>query len=339
MATALPYIQGTRRTSPQIMGDAVMPGESAGAGTAALIDDPELNRLLTLLQSFYTPGPMDAVADAVIQNANEMAGPGTSPDSALSSTPASPNQLNPEIFSTASTVLGPLAQLTNSEELGMMANMSNLAGRLANADPTTALTTMGMNFANLAGANPIVTSGINAIIGAARDPVDYTPQDIAGKILDIALSATPLNFISNVLTGKTIGGQLKGALTPVTEAVPGGNVSDLLAQQANTMAKETATDPLDALMSITNAFGTAPAAQETSTPGMQLADLASSMIGMKADPETAAVAFDTAVSQASQSSAAAPGTGIAGLGLDLGFDSGMSPGFDGWGSDGGDGLT
>lgn len=285
----IPYIEGTRRSA--ISPTSVVQPTGYGVGTAALNEDQVLRDLLARMQSF-TSGSVTDIAGADTFVPPTDAGNGIGGEISGPTSTGGP-QLDPSVLTGIATVAGPVAQITGNEKLGLLANMTGLAGGIANADPATAALSMTKNFANLAGANPFVTSIIGALIGAARDPVDYTPQDIAGKILDIALSATPLNLISSILTGKTIGGQLKGALTPVETAVPGGSVSDLLAEQANQLAKETNSDPLDALMSITNSFNTGPT--EALSPGMQMTDLAASMIGMPADPGIAAIAMDPSV--------------------------------------------
>lgn len=363
-----PYMEGARRAGEDFFTGPGLP-TAMGTGTAALTEDQILRDLLAQLQAFSNSTVTDVAGlEGTIDPNALIGGGGIGGEASGPTDDGSGPRLNPEVLSSAATVLGPLAQLTNSEPLGLIANMTGMAGNLAMADPTSAALAMTQNFANLAGANPIVTSTIGALINAARDPVDYTNQDIAGKLIDIALSPTPFNVISNIITGKTIGQQFKAANTPVEEALPGGNVSELLAEQANQLAKETNSDPLDALMAITNSFNTGPQAE--ASPNMQMMDLAASMIGMKADPETAAVAGDLTqygpsladilaaqdafaaeaaaqaeapAAESTSSTSAVPGldltsidAGLAAFGMDTGGASG-----DGglWGGDGGDGLT
>lgn len=290
-APSSPYIEGTRRSAVSPVGSIQPAGY--GVGTAALNEDQVLRDLLAQLQSFTNSTAPAAAVDPAYTPA-ELMGGGEMTQADNTGGP----QINPDVLSGFSMLAGPVSQLTNNEQLALLGNVSGLAGGLANAAPIPAALAMTQNFANLAGANPLVTGTLGGLLGAALDPVPLTNQDIGGKILDIALSKTPLNIISSLLTGKTIGQQMKGAMTPVETAVPGGSISDLLAEQANQLGKEANADPLDALMSITNSFGTGPI--ETPSSGMQMIDLAASMIGMPGDPGIAAIAMDPSVQAAAQ---------------------------------------
>lgn len=212
--------------------------------------------------------------------------------------------------------------------------------------------------ANLAGANPTVTSGIANILGMILDPVPPTPGDMAGKAVNLAIGLTPLgpfNTIMNLLTGKTIGTVVKGAMTPVNEV----NVTEAIVQQANQQAQAQGKDPMDVLMTLTGAFGTAapppptPAAPSdiSTPPPSQLAELAISMIGMP-EPDVLGAPSSINTPPATQmaelaesltgmpepstpSAPSAPATeigldlssissGIAGFGMDVGFSDNNS---------------
>lgn len=288
MATAAPgYLQGARRT----FGPPSLAVGPIGGGTAALTDDAQLRQLMALLQQFYTAQAMQGLPagqapEDMMGTVDDLSQQGPGMD-------ISPGQggISPETLAILGQIFGAGGQIFGSTDLSALGNIMGLGGNLAQSSPEGAMIGLAQTGANLAGANPVVTSGIANVLGMMLDPVPPTAGDIAGKAANMAIGLTPIgpiNTIMNLLTGKTIGTLVKGAMTPVTDV----NVTEAIVQQANQQAEAQGKDPMDVLMTLTNAFGTAPpppvtpaAPSDISTPPpSQLAELAISMIGMPAPP-------------------------------------------------------
>lgn len=316
MATAAPgYLQGARRT----FGPPSLAVGPVGGGTAALTDDAQLRQLMALLQQFYTAQAMQGLPagqapEDMMGTADDLSQQGPGMD-------ISPGQggISPETLSILGQIFGAGGQVVGSEDLSALGSIMGLGGNLAQSSPEGAMIGLAQTGANLAGANPVVTSGIANVLGMILDPVPPTAGDIAGKAANMAIGLTPIgpiNTIMNLLTGKTIGTIVKGAMTPVNTV----DTTEAIVQQANQQAEVQGKDPMDVLMELTNAFGTAPpppvtpaAPSDISTPPpSQLAELAISMIDMPAPPtELGAPAglstpVDVAMSQLAESMANMP---------------------------------
>ena len=362
MATAAPgYMQGARRT----FGPPSLVTAPIGAGTAALTDDAQLRQLMALLQQFYVAQAMQGLPagqapEDMIGGANDLIQQGPGMD-------ISPGQggINPETLSLLGTIFGAGGQIAGNEGLGALGSIMGLGGNLAQTTPEGALVNLGGVAANLAGANPAVTGGVTSVLGMMMDPVPPTTGDIAGKAANLAISLSPLgpiNTIMNLLTGKTVGTMVKGAMTPVADV----DTTEAIVQQANQQAAAQGKDPMDVLMSLTNAFGTAPPppvtpaapSDITTPPPSQMAELAISLIGMpppavepgapsglSTSPNAQMAALAESLSGMPAPVPAAPAadigldlssisSGIAGLGMDIAPAGDVGPGADSGVSDG-----
>lgn len=356
MATAAPgYLQGARRT----FGPPSLAVGPVGGGTAALTDDAQLRQLMALLQQFYAAQAMQGLPAGQAQE-QEIINDNVAPGQEGPAVGINPGQgaINPETLAILGQIFGAGGQIFGNPNLSELGGFMGLGGNLAQSSPQGALVQLAQTGANLAGANPTVTSGIANILGMILDPVPPTPGDMAGKAVNLAIGLTPLgpfNTIMNLLTGKTIGTVVKGAMTPVNEV----NVTEAIVQQANQQAQAQGKDPMDVLMTLTGAFGTAapppptPAAPSdiSTPPPSQLAELAISMIGMP-EPDVLGAPSSINTPPATQmaelaesltgmpepstpSAPSAPATeigldlssissGIAGFGMDVGFSDNNS---------------
>jgi hypothetical protein len=362
MATAFnidPRMVGARRT--------FIPTDyspTAQLGTAALADSDVLAQLIAGLQSFYNPSSAGggqgepSIMDVLNQSqAQGQAGVGDGVQDNPGGMTVAPGTatVDPGLVSTLGNIMSAAGTLSNSPTTASAGSLLGLAGPLSQQGPADAVQTFGTIGAGIAGANPIAVGGINALIDMMQDPVPATPADIAGKLTNIALSATPLgivNSIAGMLFGKNAGNVVKGALTPVSDI----SISDALAKQANQEAEAKNIDPLEALLSLNQAFGTAPAGVSGRTAEADVSTIGMDMFGpnlsMGPSPNEASIASGSSpsldVSGGSADLMGAAADAIAGALMDAmsaaggsgDLNTGDSGGSDGgtWGGDGGDGL-
>lgn len=269
MATAAPgYLQGARKT----FGPPSLAVGPVGGGTTALTDDAQLRELMATLQQFYAAQAMQGLPAG--QATENMMGTVDNLSQQGPEVAISPGQggINPETLAILGQIFGAGGQVFGDQDISALGNIMGLGGNLAQSSPGGAMIGLAGVGANLAGANPVVTSGIANVLGMMMDPVPPTAGDIAGKAANMAIGLTPLgpiNTIMNLLTGKTVGTLVKGAMTPVETINP----TDAIVQQANQQAEAQGKDPMDVLMTLTNAFGTAPPTVSGMTPESDISTL------------------------------------------------------------------
>jgi hypothetical protein len=297
MATLLSLpnnIVGARRTYNPLFTAGSNISSPAQAGMSAISDSEVLNNLVRALQSFYTPGPMnEAPSEASSAGVNIMSvlgDTGAGSDIQGPNAPSDPgSQMSPGTLSTIGTISEGLGALTGNQTATDLASMAGLGATMASQSRGDALQSMGSFAAQMAGANPLAVGAGNLAVDALQGgPI--TAQDVVARLASIAFGLTPVGKVNNIigfLTGKApldIQSMVKGALTP-SEGI---DISAALAKQANEVAAAKNIDPLDALLGLNQAFGTAPAnpmslgnPATASTPaGESLTDLAISMLNM-----------------------------------------------------------
>jgi hypothetical protein len=352
MVTAAPgYLQGARRT----FGPPSLAVGPIGGGTAALTDDAQLRQLMALLQQFYAAQAIQESPAGQAQE-QEIINDNVAPGQEGPAVGINPGQgaINPETLAILGQIFGAGGQIFGNPNLSELGGFMGLGGNLAQSSPEGAMIGLAGVGANLAGANPVVTTALQAVANSLLGGPPLTGKDLVGMGVNALVNKSilaPINAIMGLATGKNIGTIVKGMLTPVETINP----TDAIVQQANQQAEAQNKDPMDVLMTLTNAFGTAPpppvtpaAPSDISTPPpSQLAELAISMIGMPAPPAELGTPSGLSTSPDAQMAAlaeslsgmpapaapAAPSapsgdigldissisSGIAGLGMDIGF--------------------
>ena len=348
MATAAPgYLQGARRT----FGPPSLAVGPVGGGTAALTDDAQLRQLMALLQQFYVAQAMQGLpagqaAEDMMGTADDLSQQGPGMD-------ISPGQggINPGTLAILGQVFGAGGQVVSSEDLSALGSIMGLGGNLAQSSPQGAMIGLAGVGANLAGANPVVTTGLQAVANSLLGGPPLTGKDLVGMGVNALVNKSilaPINAIMGLATGKNIGTIVKGMLTPVETINP----TDAIVQQANQQAEAQGKDPMDVLMTLTNAFGTAPppavsgmtsesdisavgldafgpnlmfgapagteaSLSQGSSPSMDLSGGSADIAGLSVPSAPSAPSGDIGLDISSISS------GIAGLGMDIGMDIGF----------------
>lgn len=230
---------------------------SGGVGTAAIGESDALRSLIAAMLQGFTPGPGRQMSSGVDLGGSDfgtgVSGADVAGGSDMPVNPIAAQQTLNQL-SKAGQALGMISSVTGNADLGGFLNTAGqLAGAVAGAyndpvrealetqfnrdlemsglegnidygrygyDPSlVAASNIAPIFANVAGANPILGGIAREGLMMAADPVPSTPADLVKSGVD-ALVPGILNGVIKVLTGNTIGEQMKGALTPVETAVP-----------------------------------------------------------------------------------------------------------------------
>lgn len=228
---------------------------SGGVGTAAIGESDALRSIIAAMLQGFTPGPGRQMSGGVDLGGSDFGSGVVGGAAAGSETPVNPIAAQQTLnqLSKYAQGLGMISGMTGNADLGgFLGTAGQLAGAVAGAynDPVReALQTQfnrdlemsglegnidlgryGYDPSLVAASNiaPIITTvaGANPIIGGlareglmmAADPVPSTGPDLVKSGVD-AVVPSIINNIISALTGNTIGEQMKGALTPVEDAI------------------------------------------------------------------------------------------------------------------------
>lgn len=330
MATAAPgYMTGSRRTYNPIVGGG---GGNFAGGTAALNDSEVLARLIANLRNFYSAQPgMGNQQPSIVDVLNQSAGADLGqqgPGGEMSAPAPGVDTLDPQTLSLLGSIFGAGGMLAQNSGAAALGNIMSTGGALAQQNPLDALQTLGSVGAGMAGANPGVIGAVNTGINILQDPVPMTSGDIAGKALNVALGFTPIgtvNSLMSALTGKSLGDVVKGAMTPVENAMPNmvPGVNPSAAVQMGTPAQPD-TPPSIALTDLALSMLDMPAPMAEATPSNPEAPMGipgESGFGTPSSVDTSiADAIAEAMSAMAESSMNAPSDG--GMAADATGDAG-----------------
>jgi hypothetical protein len=203
------------------------------------------------------------IPDAVFTSPAEGGGTGTDTNNGDSSTAGTTGGVTSSDLADAGRLGRAVGSLAKSRDMSMAGTALGLAG-------SPSLSSLGMNVANIA-TQGLVGQAANAY-GVATNPGIANVTDLAMALANPAAAA--VNAISSTLGFATIGevvDNVANALNPnnpmstaqqeAAQSAKDNPNSTQAAAEANQVAAQNNVDPLDALMDVTNAFGTAPSSE------------------------------------------------------------------------------
>lgn len=140
-----------------------------------------------------------------------------------------------------------LGMVQSGQTLGQAAVLGSAGASLAAGQPGQAAQTIAPLALSQVGIPGFVTAGVMGLADPTSTSTTVGSNVAAGLISTLAPPVGAVNVLSGLFGGPTIQSMLNDAIT------------NAQAEQANQMAAQQNIDPMDALMSVTNAFGTAPA--------------------------------------------------------------------------------
>ncbi len=176
-------------------------------------------------------------------------------------------------FASGLSALGVIGQNADmaqaAQALGQMATVGSAVNSAAQGNLGQAAMTVAPMAANALGIpGSVVGLGMTAMNPALgqTDMAAQLGKTAIGMVSPVALATLSLAEMLGLVS-------TKGLMTPVENKDVTGtqSASDALAAQANTMAQEQNMDPLDALMALTEAFGTAGSSAATGETGVSAA--------------------------------------------------------------------
>lgn len=251
------YAPGGRRSAAPVV------SPRAALTSAAISDDIVTQDLYKAMQMQETPvatAPGAVGSQQAAINLADYIGSGTSvanfgPSSAggASISPASVGQAAATAGAAAQGlsalgVLGNnLGMVQSGQTLGQAAVLGSAGASLAAGQPVQAAQTIAPLALSQVGIPGFVTAGVMGLADPTSTSTTVGSNVAAGLISTLAPPVGAVNVLSGLFGGPTIQSMLNDAIT------------NAQAEQANQMAAQQNIDPMDALMSVTNAFGTAPA--------------------------------------------------------------------------------
>ena len=262
---AIMYVPGGRRSAAPVV------SPRAALTSAAISDDQVTRDLLSAMQGYgvSTPAPVASGSPVASTNLADIFGSGTATIDWGGGESAGPGQGATQSaggnigfgqLGAAAQGLSALGILSN--DLGMVQGAQTLGtvAAVGAAGQQAAQGNLGAAAMTLAPMAAQAMGIPGAIVGPAMTAMNPTlgPVDMQASLLGAALSlaSPPLAAVNSLATLFGLP-TLKGMLTPVEEA-QGMTPGESAVAAANTMAAEQNIDPMDALMAVTDAFGTAP---------------------------------------------------------------------------------
>ena len=254
------YAPGGRRSAAPVV------SPRAALTSAAISDDIVTQDLYKAMQMQETPvatAPGAVGSQQAAINLADYIGSGTSvanfgPSSAVSAGGAS---ISPVSVGQAAATAGAAAQglsalgvlgnnlgmVQSGQTLGQAAVLGSAGASLAAGQPGQAVQTIAPLALSQVGIPGFVTAGVMGLADPTSTSTTVGSNVAAGLISTLAPPVGAVNVLSGLFGGPTIQSMLNDAIT------------NAQAEQANQMAAQQNIDPMDALMAVTNAFGTAPA--------------------------------------------------------------------------------
>lgn len=268
------YAPGGRRSAAPVV------SPRAALTSAAISDDIVTQDLYKAMQMQETPvatAPMAPGAVGSQQAAINLAdyiGSGTSvadfgPSGAVSGGGAS---ISPASVGQAASVAGAAAQglsalgvlgnnlgmVQGAQTLGQAAVLGSAGASLAAGQPGQAAMTVAPMALSMLG----VPGAIGNVAMTAANPT-LGPVDVQAAVLSGLLSTVAPPVSAALTLGQLFGlPSIKGMMTPVEEAT-GVTPGESAVAEANALSANTGMDPMDALMAVTDAFGTASGPGDT----------------------------------------------------------------------------